>query len=92
MRSLAGRAVNIRSLGFKAFLGLILSVGERLLANILLRAEQGADSLLARGGFWVSPDQFRPNTLISRRIFWMNIGASLLLMLFLGLRRKYGAL
>ena len=41
LRSLAGRAVNLRQLGFKASFGLVLAVGERLLANILLRAEQG---------------------------------------------------
>ena len=50
MRSLASRAVNLRQLGFKAGFGLLLGVGERLLANILLRAEQGADALIARGG------------------------------------------
>ncbi|MFL0770725.1 MAG: CbiQ family ECF transporter T component, partial [Prochlorococcus sp.] len=43
LRSLVSRAVNLRQLGFKASFGLILSVGERLLANILLRAEQGAE-------------------------------------------------
>ena len=50
LRSLASRAVNLRRLGFKASFGLVLAVGERLLANILLRAEQGADALVARGG------------------------------------------
>ena len=45
LRSLASRAVNLRQLGFKAGFGLVLAVGERLLANILLRAEQGADAL-----------------------------------------------
>ena len=35
---MASRAVNLRTLGFKAGFGIVLAVGERLLANILLRA------------------------------------------------------
>jgi energy-coupling factor transport system permease protein len=57
LRSLATRAVSLRQLGWKAGLGLVLAVGERLLANVLLRAEQGADALLARGGRWLPPDR-----------------------------------
>ena len=37
----------------------MLAVGERLLANILLRAEQGADALQARGGRILGPSYFR---------------------------------
>ncbi|MFN9660197.1 MAG: energy-coupling factor transporter transmembrane component T family protein [Cyanobacteriota bacterium] len=57
LRALATRAVSIKSLGWKAGLGLVLAVGERLLANVLLRSEQGADALLARGGRWLPPDR-----------------------------------
>jgi len=57
LRALATRAVNLRSLGWKAGLALVLAVGERLLANVLLRSEQGADALLARGGRWLPPDR-----------------------------------
>ena len=49
LRSLVSRAVSLRKLGFKAAFGLLLSVGERLLANILLRRAAGADALVARG-------------------------------------------
>jgi energy-coupling factor transport system permease protein len=55
LRSLATRAVSLRSLGWKAGLALVLALGERLLANLLLRAEQGAEALLARGGRWIPP-------------------------------------
>ncbi len=92
LRSMASRAVNLRELGFKATLGLILSVGERLLANILLRAEQGADALLARGGLWLPPDHFEPATLRQPRESWINIGSGLALLVVLSLRGKYGAL
>ncbi len=92
LRSLATRAVNLRLLGFKASLGLLLSVGERLLANILLRAEQGADALLVRGGFWLPGDQLKPKALMRRKISWVDISSIALLMLVLCLRWKYGAL
>ncbi len=90
MRSLAIRAVNLRKLGLKASIGLVLSVGERLIANILLRAEQGADALLARGGYWLSPEKFRPNAFSSEPYWLLNMGAGFLLLLVLISRRKYG--
>ncbi len=92
LRSLATRAVNMRRLGFKTTVGLFLSVAERLLANILLRAEQGADALVARGGFWLSPDYLRPTTTLKRRISLLNFSSACLLVFILSLRGKYGAL
>jgi energy-coupling factor transport system permease protein len=55
LRSVATRSVNLRQLGLQGSLALVLALGERLLANVLLRAEQGADALLARGGRWIAP-------------------------------------
>jgi len=55
VRAVATRAINLRSLGWRGGLGVVLAVGERLLANVLLRAEQGADALMARGGEWLPP-------------------------------------
>jgi energy-coupling factor transport system permease protein len=57
LRALATRAVNVKALGWKAGLALVLAVGERLLANVLLRSEQGAEALMARGGRWLPPDR-----------------------------------
>ena len=57
LRALATRAVTLKSLGWKAGLGLVLAVGERLLANVLLRSEQGAEALMARGGRWLPSDR-----------------------------------
>ena len=92
VRSLAIRAVNVKRLGLKATFGLLLSVAERLLANILLRAEQGADALVARGGVILHPDHLRPITTLKKRISLLNIGSACLLILVLSMRRKYGAL
>ena len=89
LRALAGRAVNLRKLGFKTAFGLFLSVGERLLANILLRAEQGADALVARGGRVQDPSALRLPA--ERTALWLNALASLLLPVLVVLRVLYGA-
>ena len=89
LRSLATRALNLRHLGWKGVLGLGLAVAERLLANVLLRAEQGADALVARGGRWLPPPQLRLGVPVARRL---NLVACALLLLLLGLRWQYGAL
>ena len=93
LRSLASRAVNLRRLGFKASFGLVLAVGGRLLANILLRAEQGAEALLARGGVWLPAEAFRPvpvpSAIGQHALNWFS---ALMLLLVIGLRGRYGAL
>ncbi|MBM5807196.1 MAG: energy-coupling factor transporter transmembrane protein EcfT [Cyanobacteria bacterium M_surface_10_m2_179] len=89
LRSVATRSVNLRRLGVQASLGLVLALGERLLANVLLRAEQGADALMARGGRWIAPAQLLRDPLPRRPLQW---AAGLGLLLLLGLRWRYGDL
>ena len=92
LRSLVSRAVSLRKLGFKAAFGLLLSVGERLLANILLRAEQGADALVARGGRVMPPDDFRLGSAQNQPSRWLNAVGVLALVLVVGMRgARYGA-
>ena len=88
LRSLATRSVNLRRLGLQASLGLLLGLGERLLSNVLLRAEQGAESLLARGGNWLAPRQLLRAPL---RLPALQAAALSALLLLLGLRWRYGA-
>jgi energy-coupling factor transport system permease protein len=88
LRSIATRSVNLRRLGWQASLGLVLALGERLLANVLLRAEQGAESLLARGGRWITPAQLQRNGVPAKGL---QLLGGLGLVLMLGLRWKYGA-
>ena len=90
MRSLASRAVNLRQLGFKAGFGLLLGVGERLLSNILLRAEQGADALIARGGRIMAPSRFRIPPEQPAAV--LNALAVAALLVVVGLRGQYGDL
>jgi len=87
LRSLATRAVTVKGLGWKGALGLVLAVGERLLANILLRSEQGAEALMARGGRWIAPDALHrvpSGSAWLTRLGWLALGALLLLRWRLG--------
>ena len=88
IRSVAIRAVDYRKLGFKKTLGLFLSVGERLLANILLRAEQGADALLIRNdGSILKPHLFKPKR---QRSIFLNVFFTIALVFSLFLRKRFG--
>lgn len=89
LRSLATRAVHLRALGWKGGLNLVLALGERLLTNVLLRAEQGAEALLARGGRWLPPQALheRPGPLTAAS--WAALLALLALLL---LRWRWGRL
>ena len=89
LRALATRAINLRSLGWQGGLGVLLAVGERLLANVLLRAEQGADALMARGGQWLPPALVRQALPV--RLLPTILGSAGLL-LFLVLRGTVGQL
>ena len=89
LRALATRAVVLKRLGFKGGLALVLAVGERLLANVLLRAEQGADALVARGGRWLDPMALHQ---VQAGCGRLNGGATVALLLLLVLRWKLGDL
>ena len=89
-RSIGVRAIDFRKLGLKNFLGLFVSLGERLLSNILLRAEQGADSLMSREGLWLSSHQLRPRVVANSKYLWMNLSSIFLLLIAITLRFLYG--
>jgi energy-coupling factor transport system permease protein len=87
LRAIATRAVNLKALGWKASLALVLGVGERLLANILLRSEQGAQALIARGGRWIAPDALYrapPASPLPSLLGWLALA------LLLALRWRFG--
>ena len=89
-RSVAVRAIDFRKLGLKSTLGLFISLGERLLSNILLRAEQGADSLMVREGLWLSSEQLRPRIVFNPKYLLINLGSVFLLLIAIILRFMYG--
>jgi energy-coupling factor transport system permease protein len=88
LRSIATRSVHLRRLGLQGSLALLLGLAERLLANVLLRAEQGAESLLARGGQWIAPARLLRAGVSQPRLQWI---ATFALVVLLGLRCRYGA-
>ncbi len=89
-RSIAVRAIDFRKFGIKSSLGLFVSLGERLLSNILLRAEQGADSLMSRQGLWLSSQQLRPCIVANPKYLWINLSSIFLLLIAISLRCMYG--
>ena len=89
-RSIGVRAIDFKKFGLKSSLGLFVTLGERLLSNILLRAEQGADSLMSRQGLWLSSEQLRPNIVINPKYLWVNISSIFLLFIAISLRCLYG--
>jgi len=89
-RSISVRAIDFRKFGFKSSLALFISVGERLLSNILLRAEQGADSLMSREGLWLSSQQLRPCIVVNPKYLWINLSSIFLLLIAISLRCMYG--
>ncbi len=89
-RSIGVRAIDFRKLGLKSTIVFFMSLGERLLSNILLRAEQGADSLMLREGLWLSSEQLRPSIVVDSRYLWINLGSVFLFLIAILLRCMYG--
>ncbi len=89
-RSIGVRAIDFRKLGLKGSLALFITLGERLLSNILLRAEQGADSLMSREGLWLSSQQIRPGIVANPKYLWINLSSLFLLLIAIILRCMYG--
>ena len=89
-RSIGVRSIDFRKLGIKSSLNLFITLGERLLSNILLRAEQGADSLMSREGLWLSSEQLRPQIVVNPKYLWINLTSIFLLLIAISLRCMYG--
>ena len=89
-RSIGVRSVDFRKLGIKSTLALFLSLGERLLSNILLRAEQGADSLMLREGVWFLSGKLSSSIVVDSRYLSLNLGSIILLLMAIALRCMYG--
>ena len=93
IRSIFIRGFRFKELGFKKSIGVLLAAGQRLLANILLRAEQGADALIIRnGGHLLSPHLFKPSFFLKQSRIKNNIFSAIALCLILFFRYKYGNL
>ena len=79
VRSVRTRAINWKKLGFRRSVQVWMLVAERLLENLLLRAEQISSAMKVRG--FTSPDRHRVewHQLRLRRLDWLALGALTLL-------------
>lgn len=87
IRAIMTRAINWKKLGFKGALKIWLIVTERLLENLLLRADQMASAMTVRG--FTSPNEHRVqwHDLKLKRGDWLAI---IILVLFWGVRIVLG--
>ncbi|MBD0263984.1 MAG: energy-coupling factor transporter transmembrane protein EcfT [Tolypothrix sp. T3-bin4] len=88
IRSVMTRAINWKKLGLKGSIKVWMLVAERLLENLLLRAEQMASAMMVRG--FTSPNEHRVqwHELQLKRRDWVAIG---LLILFWAVRLAVGS-
>ncbi|OKH13921.1 hypothetical protein NIES592_11325 [Fischerella major NIES-592] len=87
IRSIMTRAINWKKLGLKGAVKVWMLVAERLLQNLLLRAEQMANAMMVRG--FTSPNEHRVqwHDLRLKRRDWLAIAT---LILFWGVRLAIG--
>ena len=89
IRSVYTRAINWKKLGIRKSLQVWLLVAERLLENLLLRAEQIASAMLVRG--FTSPNEHRVQW-HQLRLHWGDWLALVSLLVFWGLRVVWGGM
>ncbi len=87
IRSVLTRAINWKKLGVKGSIKVWLMVAERLLENLLLRAEQMANAMMVRGFTSPNEHQVKWHNLRLTRGDWLAI---IILILFWGVRLAIG--
>ena len=92
LRSSSVRSINLRSLGFKKSINLLLTMVERLFLNIFLRIEQGADSLLSKKNILVKTNRFKTLDEMTPLTFIFNSLSICFICIAIFLRKQYGAL
>ncbi|MGB3640909.1 MAG: energy-coupling factor transporter transmembrane protein EcfT [Rivularia sp. (in: cyanobacteria)] len=87
IRSVMTRAINWKKLGLKGVVKVWMMVAERLLQNLLLRADQMANGIVVRG--FIGPNKHRVqwHNLSFKRFDWLAI---FVLILFWGMRFAIG--
>ena len=70
----------------------LISLLERIFLNILLRVDQGSDSLLAKGDLIINTKRFKPIIKKNSSIKLTNLLAIVFISLAIFLRKEYGAL
>ena len=92
LKSVSVRSINYRNLGFKKTFNVLLSLIERIFLNILLRIEQGSESILSKGFLQINIQRFKPIEKKKKSSFFMNLISIFFIFLAIFLRKQYGAL
>ncbi len=92
IKSVSVRSINLRSLGFKKSINVLLTMVERLFINIFLRIDQGADSLLSKKEISINTNRYRAFDKKNSLTFIFNSLSICFICIAIFLRKQYGAL
>ena len=92
VKSVSVRSINLRSLGFKKSINVLLTMVERLFLNIFLRIDQGADSLLSKKNILIKTKRFKTFDKKNSLTFIFNTLSICFICIAIFLRKQYGAL
>ena len=92
LKSVSVRSINLRTLGFKKSINVLLTMFERLFLNIFLRIDQGADSLLSKKNILIKTDRFKTFNKKNYLTFIFNSLSICFISVAIFLRKQYGAL
>ena len=92
VKSVSIRSLNFRKIGFKNSINVLFDIIERLFLNILLRIDQGADSLLSKGSFEIKTNRFKQIEKQNFLSYIVNLLSICFIFIAIFLRKKYGVL
>ena len=92
IKSVSVRSINLRSLGFKKSINVLLTMVERLFLNIFLRIDQGADSLLSKKEISIKTQRYRAFDKKNSLFFIFNSLSICFICIAIFLRKQYGSL
>ena len=92
MKSVSVRSIDYRKLGLKNSFKVLLIIIERIFLNILLRVDQGSESLLSKGNLKIKINRFRPLEKPRILTIFLNLLSILFIYIAIYLRKQYGSL
>ena len=92
IKAVSVRSINLRSLGLKKSINVLLTMVERLFLNIFLRIDQGADSLLSKKKISIKTQRYRAFDKKNSLTFIFNSLSICFICIAIFLRKQYGAL
>ena len=92
LKSVSVRSINLRSLGFKKSINVLLTMFERLFLNIFLRIDQGADSLLSKKNILIKTNRLKTIDKKNHLTLIINSLSIFFICVAIFLRKQYGAL